>query len=583
MTMRNITVKSSIELTPEQKKSLEKGLVRYNYVVDKYNYVVDKLIGGIIIYDGEKIVDASIASELNRFRKQSEALLSSRPGVSVTDIPKLIQENIDKLSGKKIEAGKGGRVVSAADGIVKIDGLYECKYGELILVGNGGYALAMNLETDGIGAIVLGGIESVNYGDIAYASGRILEVPVGEALFGRVVNPLGEALDGKMPVKTQKSRRIECEAPRIVDRDKVNEPLRTGILAIDSMIPIGKGQRELIIGDRQTGKTSIAEDTIINQKGKDVYCVYVAIGQRAAAVSKLVRTLEEHDALSYTSVVLATASDAATLQYIAPYTGCAIAEEMMYSGKDVLIIYDDLSKHAVAYRTISLLLKRPAGREAFPGDIFYIHSKLLERAAKLNKKLGGGSITALPIIETQAGDISAYIPTNVISITDGQIYLEGELFNAGQRPAINVGLSVSRVGGSAQTKIVKKLSAQLRLKIAHYRELAIFSQFGSSLDASTREILNNGAKMVEALKQPEYHPLSAIRETVYLFAIVNGYLKDIPLKAIRSFLEEYFRHVSGNAPGLMEKIEKTGDLDKEDTAFMDKLTKEFLELYGGKE
>ncbi|MDR0695975.1 MAG: F0F1 ATP synthase subunit alpha [Christensenellaceae bacterium] len=499
-------------------------------------------------------------------------------GVAIKDIPELLKKCSKNIVENKLDFKTCGKVISASDGVVHIDGLADCCYNELLLIGNKAFALAMNLTTDSIGAILLSG-NAVEYGDIAYATGKIIEVPVGEVLLGRVIDPLGNALDGRPAVRTEMSRRIECPAPSIIDRSKVKDSLSTGILAIDAMIPIGKGQRELIIGDRQTGKTSLAIDAIINQRDKNVLCIYVAIGQRAAAVSKIVKTLEDNNALNYTVIVLSTASDSAPLQYIAPYTGAAIAENFMYSGKDVLIVYDDLSKHAVAYRTISLLLKRPAGREAFPGDIFYIHSKLLERAAKLSSELGGGSVTALPIIETQAGDIAAYIPTNVISITDGQIYLEGELFKAGQRPAVNVGLSVSRVGGSAQTKLMRILSAQMRLDIAHYRELAVFSQFGSSLDESTKEILNYGSKIVESIKQAECSPLSILKEELYLFAIVNKYLKKIPQNKVHEFLESYYNYIVSQEADVCKRIELSGELSKEDEEKLKTTTSEYVNAY----
>ncbi|MDR0751743.1 MAG: F0F1 ATP synthase subunit alpha [Christensenellaceae bacterium] len=513
-------------------------------------------------------------------KKVADKLISDslKKGIAVKDIPALLKENSKDIVESQLDFKVCGKVISAADGVVHIDGLSDCCYNELLLIGNKAYALAMNLTTNSIGAILLSGT-AVEYGDIAYSTGKIIEVPVGDALLGRVIDPLGNALDGRPAARTDISRRIEFPAPSIVDRSKVKESLSTGILAIDAMIPIGKGQRELIIGDRQTGKTSLAIDSIINQRGKNVICIYVAIGQRAAAVSKIVKTLEEYGALSYTIIVLSTASDSAPLQYIAPYTGSAIAENFMYAGRDVLIVYDDLSKHAVAYRTISLLLKRPAGREAFPGDIFYIHSKLLERAAKLSKELGGGSTTALPIIETQAGDIAAYIPTNVISITDGQIYLEGELFKAGQRPAVNVGLSVSRVGGSAQTKLMRNLSAQMRLDIAHYRELAVFSQFGSSLDESTKEILNYGAKIVESIKQAECSPLSTLKEELYLFAIVNKYLKKVPQNKVHEFLEAYYNYIIMQEAEICRRIDESGELSAEDEVKLKKTTSDYVSAY----
>ncbi|MDR2267768.1 MAG: F0F1 ATP synthase subunit alpha [Christensenellaceae bacterium] len=576
--MQKVIIKSSVELTREQKLKLETGL---NKVASDIDYIIDEeLIGGIAIIDGDKTLDATALQDLVDMKRLTDKLVyeSMSKGIAIKDIPNLLKERAKDIIDNKLDFKICGKVISAADGVVHIDGLNNCCYGELLLIGNDAFALAMNLTKDSIGAILLSS-SSVGYGDTAYATGRIIEVPVGDTLLGRVVDPLGNALDARPAIRATQSRRIEFPAPGIVDRAKVKQSLSTGILAIDAMIPIGKGQRELIIGDRQTGKTSIAIDTIINQRDKDVICIYVAIGQRAAAVSKIARTLEERDALKHTIIVLSTASDAAPLQYIAPYTGAAIAEHFMYAGKDVLIVYDDLSKHAVAYRTISLLLKRPAGREAYPGDIFYIHSKLLERAAKLSPELGGGSTTALPIIETQAGDISAYIPTNVISITDGQIYLEGELFKAGQRPAVNVGLSVSRVGGAAQTKLMRLLSAQMRLEIAHYRELSVFAQFGSSLDDTTKEILVYGAKIVEAIKQPEYSPLGELQEEIYLYAIVNKALKNVTVNRVREFLEAYYKYVVAQAPEMCSEIERDGALNDVNEQLLKKLTSDFVSAF----
>jgi len=447
-----------------------------------------------------------------------------------------------------------GKVLYCGDGIIKISGLDTVKYNELLEVEGGYHALALNLETDIVGAVLLDGESKIEYGDTVYSSGRTIEIVVGEELLGRIVSPLGEPMDGLGVIKSTKKRPIEFSAPAIMDRDKVNEPLQTGILSIDSMIPIGRGQRELIIGDRQTGKTAIAIDTILNQKGKDVKCVYVAIGQKASTISNIVNILRENDALEYTTIVCSTAKDPAPMQYIAPYSGCAIAEYFMYSGKAALIIYDDLSKHAVSYRTMSLLLKRPAGREAYPGDVFYLHSRLLERAAKLNDKLGGGSITALPIVETQAGDISAYIPTNVISITDGQIYLESELFNSGMRPAVNVGLSVSRVGGSAQCKSMRQISGQTRLNLAQYRELAIFSQFGSELDKSTQDILSAGNRLMETLKQPQYLNYTVEEMMVLLLVAQSEIISNLNHKEMKTFNAGLLSHINSTKPELFDEL-----------------------------
>ena len=468
-----------------------------------------------------------------------------------------------------------GRIVACGDGVLTIEGLPHVKNGELLSVGQDKYALVMNLEEGKVGAILLTDSYELGEGDIVYSTGKIVGVPVGDALLGRVVNPLGLPLDGGKSIVTSKTRSVEAPAPAIFDRANVNEPLQTGIKAIVSMIPIGKGQRELIIGDRQTGKTAIAVDTIINQKGQDVICVYVAIGQKTSSVNSVLQTLKNHDALDYTVVVCSTASESAPLQYIAPYTGTAIAEEFMHNGKDVLIVYDDLSKHAVAYRTISLLLKRPSGREAYPGDVFYIHSRLLERSAKLSEKLGGGSLTALPIIETLAGDISAYIPTNVISITDGQIYLESELFRSGVRPAVNVGLSVSRVGGAAQCKAMKKVSGKVRLDLAHYREMAQFSQFGAELDNSTKSILGKGARLTEILKQKQASPAAMSHTVIALTVMMNDLFSDIAVRDVNAAMDGFIDYLNANHPDLPARIEETEQLSDEDEA----LIKEYLVSY----
>jgi len=577
--VRNITIKSSLQLTQDQRELLEQGIKNKSLGEVTFNYVLDDSVIGIIVLDGETLVDASLTAELHRIKKNYDNLYADmRKGISVTELPHFIKDRLSSLVNHHIDIKLYGKVVSVADGIVKITGLSTCKYGELIVIGRkNSPALVMNLERESVGAILLSSADEIEYGDFAYSIGKILEVPVGKELLGRIVNPLGVPVDGLGRIRTKNHRRVESDAPPIRMRDKVNEPLYTGILAIDAMIPIGKGQRELIIGDRQTGKTSIAVDAIINQAGKGVYCVYVAIGQKASSVNKLVKTLKKHDALRYTVIVYSTASDPPSLQYIAPYAGAAIAEHFMYEGKDALIIYDDLSKHAVAYRTISLLLRRPVGREAYPGDIFYIHSRLLERAAKLNASSGGGSLTALPIIETQAGDISSYIPTNVISITDGQIYLERELFNSGIRPAINVGLSVSRVGGSAQNKMMNKLSAKIRLALSHYKELQIFTQFGASIEEETRKTLESGARIVEALKQKEHHPLSVLKEEIFLIAITNGYLKSIKIADISRFLDSYYAFALEQL-GQTSGTEHT--LSKEEFALLSEVSEQFVEGWG---
>ncbi len=469
------------------------------------------------------------------------------------EISSVIKEQIKRYAAQ-LEVADVGTVIQVADGIARIHGLDNAMQGELLEFPGEVYGMVLNLEEDNVGAVLLGSQKNINEGDTVKTTGRVVEVPVGDAMLGRVVNALGQPIDGKGPIQTLKYRQIERVASGVISRKSVDTPLQTGIKAIDSMVPIGRGQRELIIGDRQTGKTAIALDTIINQKGQNVKCIYVAIGQKASTVASIVKTLEEFGAMSYTTIVASTASELAPLQYIAPYAGCAIGEEWMENGQDVLVVYDDLSKHAAAYRTLSLLLKRPPGREAYPGDVFYLHSRLLERAARLSDKLGGGSLTALPIIETQAGDVSAYIPTNVISITDGQIYLETEMFNAGFRPAINAGLSVSRVGGSAQIKAMKKIAAPIRTELAQYRELAAFAQFGSELDADTTEKLTQGERIKEILKQPQYQPMPVEKQVMIIYAATNKYLMDIPVADILPFEKALFEYVDTKYPEVPEAI-----------------------------
>ena len=478
------------------------------------------------------------------------------------EISSVIKEQIKRYASR-LEVADVGTVIQVADGIARIHGLENAMQGELLEFPGEVYGMVMNLEEDNVGAVLLGSQKNISEGDTVKTTGRVVEVPVGDAMLGRVVNALGQPIDGKGPIETDKFRRIERVASGVISRKSVDTPLQTGIKAIDSMVPIGRGQRELIIGDRQTGKTAIAIDTIINQKGTGVKCIYVAIGQKASTVANIVKTLEEYGAMAYTTVVAATASELAPLQYIAPYSGCAIGEEWMENGQDVLVVYDDLSKHAAAYRTLSLLLKRAPGREAYPGDVFYLHSRLLERAARLSDKLGGGSLTALPIIETQAGDVSAYIPTNVISITDGQIYLETEMFNAGFRPAINAGLSVSRVGGSAQIKAMKKIAAPIRTELAQYRELAAFSQFGSELDADTTEKLAQGERLKEILKQPQYQPMPVEKQVIIIYAAINKYLMDIPVADILRFQNELFEFIDTKYPEIPGSIAATHVMDDE--------------------
>ena len=492
------------------------------------------------------------------------------------EISSVIKEQIKNYE-TKLETSDVGTVIQVADGIARIHGLENAMQGELLEFPGEVYGMVMNLEEDNVGSVLLGDHKNINEGDIVKTTGRVVEVPVGDAMLGRVVNALGQPIDGKGPIATTKSRQIERVASGVISRKSVDTPLQTGIKAIDAMVPIG--QRELIIGDRQTGKTAIAIDTIINQKGQGVNCVYVAIGQKASTVANIVKTLTEYGAMAYTTVVASTASDLAPLQYIAPYAGCAIGEEWMEEGKDVLVVYDDLSKHATAYRTLSLLLRRPPGREAYPGDVFYLHSRLLERAAKLSDELGGGSLTALPIIETQAGDVSAYIPTNVISITDGQIYLETEMFNSGFRPAVNAGLSVSRVGGAAQIGAMKKLASPIRVELAQYRELAAFSQFGSELDEDTRNQLAQGERIKEILKQPQYKPMPVEKQVVIIYAATRKYLLDIEVDRILEFESGLFEYISTKYPDIFEKIREEKKLSDELEDALKKAITEFKETF----
>jgi len=469
------------------------------------------------------------------------------------EISSVIKEQIERYSSQ-LDVSDVGTVIQVADGIARVHGLENAMQGELLQFPGDVYGMVLNLEEDNVGVVLLGSASNIEEGDIVKTTGRVVEVPVGDALLGRVVNSLGQPIDGKGPVQTDKFRKIERVASGVITRKSVDTPLQTGIKAIDSMVPIGRGQRELIIGDRQTGKTAIAIDTIINQKGQNVKCIYVAIGQKASTVANIVKTLEEFGAMAYTTVVVSTASDLAPLQYIAPYSGCAIGEEWMENGEDVLVVYDDLSKHATAYRTLSLLLRRPPGREAYPGDVFYLHSRLLERAVRMSDEYGGGSLTALPIIETQAGDVSAYIPTNVISITDGQIYLETEMFNSGFRPAVNAGLSVSRVGGAAQIKAMKKIAAPIRTELAQYRELASFAQFGSDLDADTKEKLAQGERIKEVLKQPQYQPMPVQYQVIIIYAVTKRFLLDVPVEEITRFEKEFFDYLDTKHPEIPAAI-----------------------------
>ncbi len=494
------------------------------------------------------------------------------------EISSVIKDQIKRYADK-LEVSDVGTVIQVADGIARVHGLQNAMQGELLEFPGEVYGMVLNLEEDNVGAVLLGSSRNISEGDTVKTTGRVVEVPVGDAMTGRVVNALGQPIDGKGPIETNKYRKIERVASGVITRQSVDTPLQTGIKAIDSMVPIGRGQRELIIGDRQTGKTAIAIDTIINQKGQNVKCIYVAIGQKASTVASIVKTLEEFGAMAYTTVVASTASELAPLQYIAPYAGCAIGEEWMENGEDVLVVYDDLSKHATAYRTLSLLLRRPPGREAYPGDVFYLHSRLLERAARMSKEYGGGSLTALPIIETQAGDVSAYIPTNVISITDGQIYLETEMFNSGFRPAINAGLSVSRVGGAAQIKAMKKIAGPIRLELAQYRELASFAQFGSDLDADTKERLAQGERIREMLKQPQYKPMPVEYQVIIIYAATKKYLLDVAVEDILRFEDELFDFIKTKYPEIPESIKNEQVINDETEEKLIKAIKEFKENF----
>ncbi len=496
------------------------------------------------------------------------------------EISSLIKQQIENYQSE-VQVYDVGTVIQVGDGIARIHGLEKVMAGELLEFPNGTLGMAFNLEENNVGAVVLGTVLGIKEGDQVKRTGRIAQVPVGEALVGRVVNALGQPIDGRGPIETKEFRPIESPAPGVIDRKSVHEPMQTGIKAIDAMIPVGRGQRELIIGDRQTGKTAVSLDTIINQKGQGVICVYVAIGQKQSTIAQVVETLRKHGAMEYTIVVSASASDPAPLLFLAPYAGCAMGEYFMYKGGHVLCVYDDLSKQAAAYREMSLLMRRPPGREAFPGDVFYLHSRLLERAAKLSDARGGGSLTALPFIETQAGDVSAYIPTNVISITDGQIFLESDLFNSGQRPAVNVGLSVSRVGGSAQIKAMKKVAGTLRLDLAQYRELQAFAQFGSDLDKATQARLDRGARLVEILKQGQYQPLTVEKQVISLWAAVNGHADDVPVTSIRRFESEWLAFADTNYPQIAKAIVESKDLSKETEALLKEAVAKFKTTFVG--
>lgn len=498
--------------------------------------------------------------------------------VNPDEISNVIKQQIESYSSD-LDFSEAGTVIRVGDGIARVHGLNSAMSGELLEFSNGTYGMALNLDEDSIGVVIMGSDAGIKEGDPVKLTGRMADVPVGDGMLGRVVNALGEPIDERGPISADSHRRIESPAPSVIMRREVNQPLQTGIKAIDALVPIGKGQRELIIGDRETGKTAIGIDTIINQKGKDVHCVYVAIGQKASTVARIIRVLNQTGAMDYTTVVLSTASDSAPLQYIAPYAGCAIAEEWMHQGKDVLIVYDDLSKHAVAYRAISLLLDRPPGREAYPGDVFYLHSRLLERAASMSQEHGGGTLTALPIVETQEGDISAYIPTNIISITDGQIYLEADLFNNGVRPAINPGLSVSRVGGSAQMSAMKEIAGPLRIEFAQYKELAAFSQFGSDLNQDTLDRLDHGERIMEVLKQAQYKPMSVEDQILMLYALSNKHLVRIPIGRIHNFQKDFIHYVNDHAAYIKEEISVSGKVSEELAKDIDATIAEVKEHY----
>ena len=602
-----IQVSSATELSINQKRRIQDVFCsKHSGEKVEFVYSIDKeLIGGILVVDGDKYYDGTLRAQIDNIgglirrsdgyveaatpkrRKNTKAKdnLGIRADVPTSDAvnAEYIKKHTDsELTGavsrykKSFEVRQAGSVEFCGDGVIMCNGLQSAEYGEMLEIENGTQAIVLSLSEDSVGAIVLDDDDKVSAHMVVKTTGMIVSVPVGEKLLGRVVNPLGKPIDGLGAFVPDKYRPIEAAAPAIKDRDKVNEPMMTGLLAVDSMIPIGRGQRELIIGDRQTGKTSIAVDTILNQKGKDVICVYVAIGQKSSTVADIVTTLTERGAMDYTVIVSATARDSAPLQYIAPYAGCAIAEEFMYSGKNVLIVYDDLSKHAVAYRAMSLLLKRPPGREAYPGDIFYLHSRLLERAAKLSPELGGGSITALPIVETLAGDISAYIPTNIISITDGQIFLESDLFNSGIRPAINVGLSVSRVGGSAQTRAMRKVSGKLRLDLSQYRELAVFAQFGADLDEATSRMLEKGKRMTEVIKQDVHAPMPLEHQIILLYLTTKELIKSIPVERISEFKDKFIRYFDINYADITSKLAQGGEISMDDVIRIDDAVSEFL-------
>ncbi|NLK89144.1 MAG: F0F1 ATP synthase subunit alpha [Clostridiaceae bacterium] len=570
-----IRLVTAVKLVPDKEFLIasrfaeQHGIERFDVQAD----VDPELVGGMVVYVDGLRYDYSIRGQLDRIAGQMK---KSKTQESFID---QLRQTLDHLdSGAAID--EIGTVIQVGDGVAYVSGIDNCRSSELLLFGQSSYGIAMNLETDRVGVVILREEEPIRQGMICKRTGMTVSVPVGKALLGRVVDSLGNPIDGLGPILADNRRPVESPAAGIVDRQPVNQPLHTGITAIDALTPIGRGQRELIIGDRQTGKTALAVDAILNQHDQGVYCIYVAVGQKMSTIANVVNILRAHGAMEYTTVVVAGAGSSASLQYLAPYAGCAMAEELMYNEKaDVLIIYDDLTKHAQAYRALSLLMRRPPGREAFPGDVFYIHSRLLERAALLAPELGGGSMTALPIVETQSGDISAYIPTNVISITDGQIYLETELFFAGQRPAINVGLSVSRVGGAAQTKAMKKVAGPLRINLAQYRELESFAQFGSDLDAETRAQIKKGEHLSEILKQPQYTPLPVENQTVMLYLANKGALISLEKEDIRKFLDDLIRHIRTHRPEVLRAIAETGEFTDETAGILDRMTEDFLPIW----
>ncbi|HHY92314.1 MAG TPA: F0F1 ATP synthase subunit alpha [Firmicutes bacterium] len=579
-----VEVTSAAPLGEEELRKLRRKLVESVKQHYTLSLKVDPtLLGGMVIRIGDKVIDGSVRGRLSALQANLLKKKELPEDVMATSDVRTVASTVEKeIAGAEIgpEMAEVGWVLEVGDGVARVQGLSGAMTGELVEFPGGTLGQVLNLDLDHVGVVLLGGDSHIKEGDEVRRTGRVVEVPVGRSLLGRVVDALGRPIDDRGPIKPEGFRPVEGPAPGIVDRQPVREPLQTGIKAIDSMVPIGRGQRELIIGDRQTGKTAIAIDTILNQKGKDIYCVYVSIGQKASSLAQLVQTLTDHGAMDYTVVVAATASDSPTMQYLAPYAGCAIAEWFMYQGQHALVVYDDLSKHAVAYRAMSLLLRRPPGREAYPGDIFYLHSRLLERAAKLSDELGGGSLTALPIIETQAGDVSAYIPTNVISITDGQIYLDTDLFFAGVRPAVNVGLSVSRVGGNAQIKAMKQVAGTLRLDLAQYRELAAFAKFGADLDKATQAKLRRGERLVEVLKQEQYQPLAVEDQVLVLYAASRGYLDDLEPTDVPKGEKALLRFFNDQGRNLKQQIAQAGKLTPELEAALKEACAEFFRAFG---